>query len=134
MSEDLEKLNQMEKIEIDRVKYKYTIMKTESIERNKSGKFKRKSIPKAVKDKVWDTYVGRHKGTGPCYSCQGEIDSKKFDCGHIVAAARGGENIVENMRPVCGTCNRSMGTQNMDEFRSLYFKKRRSRWCKWFWQ
>ena len=54
MSEDLENLHQMEKIEIDRVKYKYTIMKTESIERNQRGKFKRKSIPKADKEKVRD--------------------------------------------------------------------------------
>jgi len=128
MNDDLEKLDQMMNIEIDRVKNKYHKIKLETIERHKVGKHKRKSIPKAVKDKVWDTYVGVYKGVGLCYSCDCEIDSKKFDCGHIVAAAKGGENIVENLRPVCGTCNRSMGTQNMNEFKSMYFKKQK----KWY--
>lgn len=128
MSDELEKLDQMMKIEIDRVKSKYTKMKIETIERNKAGKYKRKSIPKAVKDKVWDTYVGIKRGVGPCYCCSGVIDSKNFDCGHIVAAANGGENIVENLRPLCSTCNKSMGKQNMEEFKSIYFRRKPKKW------
>ena len=132
MSRDIEKLDQMMQIEIDRVKDKYLKMKNESIERQKAGKYKRKSIPKAVKDKVWDTYVGITKGTGPCHCCDGVIDSKNFDCGHIVAAANGGENIVENLRPLCATCNKSMGKQNLEDFKQMYFRKKPSRWCKLF--
>ena len=52
------------------------------------------------------------------------VDSKKFDCGHVVASAIGGQNVVENLRPVCATCNKSMGTQNMEEFKDIYFKKK----------
>lgn len=129
MSDELEKLDQMMKIEIDRVKCKYSKMKIEAIERNKAGKYKRKSIPKAVKDKVWDRYIGIKRGVGPCYCCDGVIDSKNFDCGHIVAAANGGENIVENLRPLCSTCNKSMGKQNLEEFKSIYFRKKPNRWC-----
>jgi len=130
MNQDLDKLDQMMKIEIDRVKTKYHKIKTESIERHKAGKYKRKSIPKAVKDKVWDEYMGVKNGTGPCHCCQGTIDSKNFDCGHIVAAAEGGENIVENLRPLCSTCNKSMGKENMNSFIQLYFRKRKpKKWC-----
>ncbi len=132
MNQDLEKLDQMMNIEIDRVKNKYQKMKMESLERQKAGKYKRKSIPKAVKDKVWDTYVGIKSGTGPCYCCQGIIDSKNFDCGHIVAAANGGENIVENLRPLCPTCNKSMGKQNLEDFKQMYFRKKKPvKWCSW---
>lgn len=83
----------------------------------------RKSIPKSVKDKVWDTYIGKEKGIGKCYCCQEEIDSKKFDCGHIEAVANGGSNTVENLKPICATCNKSMGTQNLEEFKNQYFSK-----------
>ena len=36
----------------------------------------RKTIPKALKNKVWDTYIGIEKGIGKCFCCQKEIDSK----------------------------------------------------------
>lgn len=127
MNKALEHLDKLMNVEINRVKKKYAKLRDEE-NQTTAGKYKRKSIPKAVKDKVWDTYIGQHRGTGPCYTCECQIDSKKFDCGHIVAAAKGGENIVENLRPVCGTCNRSMGTQNMEEFKCMYFRKKRN-WC-----
>lgn len=130
MDEDLDKLDQMMKIEFERVEAKYKKLKLDSISRNTAGKYKRKSIPKAVKDKVWDEYVGVKNGTGPCYCCKGIIDSKNFDCGHIIAAAEGGENIVENLRPLCSTCNKSMGKQNMEEFIRMYFRgRKRKTWC-----
>ena len=83
----------------------------------------RKTIPKALKNKVWDTYIGIEKGIGKCFCCQKEIDSKNFDCGHVIAVANGGENKVDNLRPVCGPCNKSMGTENMLQFKNTYFDK-----------
>ena len=133
MDTELEQIDKMMDLEIQRVKAKYEKIKEDTVNRSKAGKYKRKSIPKAVKDKVWDTYIGIRYGVGPCHCCQGIIDSKNFDCGHILAAANGGENIVENLRPLCSTCNKSMGKQNLEEFKQIYFGKKKKRsCCKWF--
>jgi hypothetical protein len=82
---------------------------------------KRKSVPKALKDKLWDTEFGPEAGQAECYCCNGTINSKRFEAGHIVAVANGGRTILSNLHCVCGTCNKSMGTQNMEEFKQEFF-------------
>jgi hypothetical protein len=59
---------------------------------------------------------------GVCLCCASEpITVKNFDIGHVVAFSRGGSNEIGNLRPVCGHCNNSMGTQHMAEYqRSVY--------------
>ena len=86
----------------------------------------RKSIPKTLKNKVWDTYIGKKHRIGRCFCCKKEIDSKNFDCGHIVSVKEGGPTTVENMRPICSPCNKSMGTQDMNQFKQQYFPENRS--------
>jgi hypothetical protein len=81
----------------------------------------RKSIPKPVKVKVWDEHIGEENGLGKCNVCGDEIKSSNFDCGHIIAARDGGEDIAKNLVPVCRLCNLSMGTDNLNEFREKYF-------------
>ncbi|NDG68463.1 MAG: hypothetical protein EB135_03170, partial [Proteobacteria bacterium] len=39
-----------------------------------------------------------------------------FECGHIIAEAKGGETSLENLRPICSTCNKSMKTINMNDY------------------
>ena len=85
----------------------------------------RKSIPKTLKNKVWDTYIGKDKGVGKCICCQSEIDSKHFDCGHITAVKHNGKNILENLRPICSVCNKSMGDENLFKFKEKYFPEKR---------
>jgi hypothetical protein len=78
---------------------------------------KRKAtIPKPLKNKVWDYYIGKKYGIGPCYCCKRDLDSKDFECGHVQAEAKGGQTNLRNLRPICGTCNRSMRTENMYKF------------------
>ena len=43
-------------------------------------------------------------------------DLAGFPCGHIIAEANGGLLKLDNLKPVCVSCNSSMGTQNMDEY------------------
>jgi len=81
----------------------------------------RKSIPKSLKIKVWDKYIGAEKGLGKCYCCQANLDSKNFECGHVKAVKKGGANTLANLRPICGCCNKSMGTQNLEHFKAEYF-------------
>lgn len=83
----------------------------------------RKSIPKSLKDLLWDTTFGDSVGEGNCYVCNIKINSKRFEAGHIVAEANGGKTILENLRCICSVCNKSMGTDNLEEFKGRYFPK-----------
>jgi hypothetical protein len=77
----------------------------------------RKSIPKTVKDHVWDVYIGVSNGIGKCFVCgRTEIRQSCFDAGHVISVRDGGENTIDNLRPVCPTCNKSMGSQHLYDF------------------
>lgn len=79
-------------------------------------------IPKAVKNAVWIKYVGEDIGKTKCFSCNiKEISQLSFHCGHVISEASGGKVHVDNLRPICSTCNHSMGTTNMDTFRNTHF-------------
>ena len=78
----------------------------------------RKSIPKPVRIQVWNKYIGEENGLGKCNVCSTEIKVSNFDCGHIIAASEGGEDIVANLVPICRLCNLSMGTMNLNDFKS----------------
>jgi 5-methylcytosine-specific restriction endonuclease McrA len=84
-------------------------------------KNKKKHIPKILRNLVWDTYIGKIHGIGLCYVCSREIDSKDFECGHVLAESKGGETCIQNLRPVCSCCNKSMGSTHMDTFKQKYF-------------
>ena len=86
----------------------------------------RKSIPKTLKNQVWDKYIGKKHGVGKCFCCKKEIDSKNFDCGHVISVKDSGPTTVDNMRPICSPCNKSMGTQNLNDFKQQYFPENNS--------
>lgn len=83
-------------------------------------KRQKQSIPKPLKDQVWDTYIGKKYGTGKCRCCwDAEIDSKSFECGHVKSEATGGKLTLTNLRPICSKCNRSMGKMHFSKFQRL---------------
>jgi hypothetical protein len=82
----------------------------------------KKTIPKTLKNNVWDVYIGKEKGIGGCFACHQEIDSKHFECGHVIAESDGGDITTENLRPICSLCNKSMGTTNMNIFKDKLAK------------
>ena len=89
---------------------------------------RRKSCPKAVKEAVWRKYNG-NKMNGKCYVCQVKITFTNFEVGHNKPYSKGGEWTVANLRPICRSCNRSMGTMTIEAFKRKYFsspKKKRS--------
>jgi hypothetical protein len=54
---------------------------------------------------------------GLCTICkETPINSEDFEAGHITARARGGLTTIENLLPMCITCNREMGVRNAYEF------------------
>lgn len=85
-------------------------------------KKKKQTIPAIIKKLVWNTYIGEDIGKTKCMCCKKiDITQLNFICGHIISEYNGGKVNVENMRPICNSCNLSMGTKNMHEFILNYF-------------
>lgn len=83
---------------------------------------KHRRIPQTVRRDVWLTHIGE-KFHGKCYVCEKKIDPFQFEASHVVAQTQGGSNVVENLRPCCALCNRSMGIQNLELFKKEYYHK-----------
>lgn len=82
------------------------------------AKYKKKAIPKVVKDLSWNKWVGEDVAKCKCLCCGvNEIKMSSFHCGHIIAEAHGGLTSVENLKPICAACNLSMGSENFDTFK-----------------
>jgi hypothetical protein len=45
-----------------------------------------------------------------------KISQMNFHCGHIVSEINNGTLTPENLKPICQSCNSSIGTKNMDNF------------------
>jgi len=77
----------------------------------------KKNISASLKASVWNKYIGEEIGIGKCFCCGlATITKDNFDCGHIQAEIKGGGTNLGNLRPICGKCNSSMGTKNMEDF------------------
>jgi hypothetical protein len=89
-----------------------------------SRKYRKTNIPAALRRTVWNTYIGEDIGSTKCYvGCKTKITQLTFECGHIEAESKGGLTTVDNLRPICSSCNRSIGTRNMHDFmRTFGFK------------
>jgi len=85
----------------------------------------RKPIGKPLRNQVWLKYMG-NKAQGKCYCCKiRPIHITDFQVGHNKAVARGGKNHISNLRPICGPCNRGMGTTSIEQYKKKYFGKGR---------
>jgi len=127
MEKELEDLQNKMKSDINEIKEKYKNLKLEVRNKYKKVNTKRRSIPKTLKDNVWNNAFTERNGVGQCFVCKGKITSRSFDCGHIVSVAKGGTDQLSNLKPVCSTCNKSMGTQNMMGFKEEFFKETHGR-------
>ena len=134
MEQEIKTLDLAMKEELKVIKDKYSSLKSDvkkkykELEKQRKKQEKeeikkiRKSIPKSLKILVWDKNIGKEKGIGKCDVCKCDIDSKNFECGHIISVKDGGETNINNLLPICSSCNKSMGTQNLIEFKDTYFK------------
>tara|TARA_R100000750_G_C2338709_1_gene93232 strand:+ start:321 stop:1391 length:1071 start_codon:yes stop_codon:yes gene_type:complete len=90
---------------------------------NKTKRKSRKTIPKAIKNQLWRKHFGNSM-KGRCVCCQNEIDALEgWEAGHVEAVANGGSDHIDNLRPVCSTCNKSMSTMNLNEYIRRYHSK-----------
>lgn len=83
-----------------------------------------KSIPQSARTSVWNHYIGMNIGSSICMVCKVmPIFQISFQCGHVLAKNNGGTNTLDNLRPICQTCNLSMGTMHMDDFMKIMPQK-----------
>ena len=86
-----------------------------------SQKYRKATIPHALRRTVWNTYIGEDIGSTECYvGCKTKITQLTFECGHVQAESMGGLLTLDNLRPICSSCNKSMGTKNMHDFMKIY--------------
>ena len=79
--------------------------------------YKKKPIPLTLKRKVWSKHIGESVGMAKCLCCKlTDIGQMTFTCGHIIAESRGGTLTLNNLLPICQSCNSSMGVKNMKDF------------------
>ncbi|MFH1639207.1 MAG: HNH endonuclease signature motif containing protein [Chloroflexota bacterium] len=78
-------------------------------------------VPRKLKETVWKKYMG-NKQEGKCYCCNiTTIDTFTFEAGHVISTKNNGPTTVDNLRPICRSCNSSMSTQNLEVFRAAHF-------------
>jgi len=81
----------------------------------------RKKLPKALRQQTWLKYIGNNFETKCLIEwCQNKINPFNFEVGHNIPSSKGGSDDINNLRPICSQCNKSMGNQfTIDEFIKL---------------
>ena len=81
---------------------------------------KRIKMSSNLRDACWRTEFGDEL-RGDCPVCKvRQIDIRNFEVGHRIPIAKGGDNALANLRPICRPCNASMGDRYWDEFAQSY--------------
>ena len=84
---------------------------------------KRKPISKGLRDIVWLKYMG-NKMQGKCYCCKIKpIHNMDFQVGHNKSVYCGGTNHINNLRPICRSCNNAMGIKSIEWYKNKYYGK-----------
>ena len=79
----------------------------------------KKTIPPILREKVWLNFFKTIEGY--CYCCNNPISIRSFHCGHIIAEHNGGLTCLENLVPICKSCNSSMGTTNLYAYKEKFY-------------
>jgi hypothetical protein len=76
----------------------------------------KKTIPKRLREKTYSKYNGTSYHS-ECYTGCGKIITPfEFEAGHVISEFNGGKTEIENLRPICSDCNKSMGTMSMHDY------------------
>jgi 5-methylcytosine-specific restriction endonuclease McrA len=90
----------------------------------KKVKYKKKNIPLAIRQQVWLKYNGK-EFCSKCNIiwCKNIISVFSFHVGHVIPESKGGLINIENLRPICSSCNLSMSNKyTIDEWNILGYK------------
>ncbi len=96
-----------------------------------SSHYVKAKIPKALREQVWLKYVGpkfAHKCT--IKWCANKMTVFDWEAGHNIPESKGGATNIDNLRPICGRCNKSMGNQySIDDWNKLGPKAEKCAGC-----
>jgi hypothetical protein len=85
--------------------------------KEEESKRKKQSIPKNVRVIVWNHYIGEDIIKHKCLCCKKvTISNTNFEVGHVLSEKNSGSHEINNLRPICFSCNHSMGAENMIDF------------------
>ena len=82
-------------------------------------------IPSSLKHNIWIKYIGE-KYEGKCWVtwCVNKITPFTFEAGHNIPYSKGGATTIDNLRPICSDCNKSMGNRyTIDEYSEVFKDK-----------
>lgn len=85
----------------------------------------RRPISKAMKMTLWKKYFGPRKAQAECYVCGETILQSNFEAGHNIARAKGGGDDLDNLRPVCKSCNGSIHTDVLEDYKARHFPEKK---------
>jgi 5-methylcytosine-specific restriction endonuclease McrA len=87
---------------------------------------KKKVISKKLREEVWLKHFGKtFSSKCPIQWCTREISVFSFEVGHNIPESKGGRTTIDNLIPICGDCNRSMGDRyTIDEFSKEFASSR----------
>jgi 5-methylcytosine-specific restriction endonuclease McrA len=91
----------------------------------------KKKIPKALRDQVWLHWMGRvYEGKCKILWCRNIITVHNFQCGHNIPASKNGATTLDNLVPICNSCNGSMSNKyTISEWNKLVRRKKTWWWC-----
>ena len=81
-------------------------------------------IPYVIREKVWKKCNLNISDLGICFTCCNDLYFRDMECGHVKAHALGGDITVDNLMPVCKTCNKDMGIMDLFEYKCMIEKMR----------
>jgi 5-methylcytosine-specific restriction endonuclease McrA len=86
--------------------------------------YKKKKIPKKVKEEVWYSNFGKIYEK-KCYIswCSNKINVFNFHVGHDIPESKGGTDEINNLKPICDRCNLSMGNNYTIKEWNIKFNK-----------
>lgn len=83
----------------------------------------RTDLPKRASDAVIRTRLYRQQH-GECAGCDEQVELKFMDLDHIVARARGGQDVDDNLQLLCRECNTKKGSRGMQWLHRQILQKR----------
>lgn len=110
---EIEKIKNNYRQKQENLKYNWLIKKGNNIIGDIS--IKPNKIDHIMRTQVWNEYIGIDIGSIICpYCCANKISQLNFECGHVISEANNGKIELDNFRPICNKCNKSMGKKTMN--------------------
>ena len=116
---EAEQQTQLDLIKQQEEETQLELKKQKELEKIKQQDIKNKKqvIPKSIKVIVWNHYIGENIINHRCLCCKKVlISNTMFHVGHVISEKAGGTHEINNLRPICASCNHSMGSENMVDF------------------